>query len=212
MPLDTINNGEAASSVRSKLNTAIGQVNTNTTDITGKQPLDTDLTTIAGLTPSNDDFMQRKSNAWANRTVAQVKVDLAINNVDNTSDANKPVSTATQTALDAKQDENGVDTTIWRVVNTSSVNINPVVGDNKKMWVVTLGAAGTFTIPENTTQAFDIGTEMRIINHPSSTNNLTVTAAGAVITILANGASLAMAAKTGCHIVKVAIDTWVVQY
>lgn len=35
-------------------------------------------------------------------TVAQVKTALAINNVDNTSDANKPVSTAVQTALDLK--------------------------------------------------------------------------------------------------------------
>ena len=33
----------------------------------------------------------------------QLKTSLALNNVDNTSDANKPVSTATQTALDAKQ-------------------------------------------------------------------------------------------------------------
>lgn len=199
----TINNGESASSVRSKLNTAISELNTATADILTKQPLDTDLTAISNLSPSNDDVLQRKSGAWTNRSMTQLKSDLAIAISDVAS---------LQTALDAKQDENGVDTTIWRVVNTSSVNINPVVGDNKKMWVVTLGAAGTFTIPENATQAFDIGTEMRIINHPSSTNNLTVTAAGAVITILANGASLAMAAKTGCHIVKVAIDTWVVQY
>jgi hypothetical protein len=35
--------------------------------------------------------------------VAQVKSTLALNNVDNTSDANKPVSTAQQTALDLKQ-------------------------------------------------------------------------------------------------------------
>lgn len=40
------------------------------------QPLDSDLTTIAGLTPSDDDFLQRKSGAWAARTVAQVKTDL----------------------------------------------------------------------------------------------------------------------------------------
>jgi hypothetical protein len=37
-------------------------------------------------------------------TVTQVKAMLAINNVDNTSDANKPVSTATQTALNLKYD------------------------------------------------------------------------------------------------------------
>ncbi len=130
-----------------------------------KQPLDSDLTTIAGLTATSDNFIQSKAGAWASRTVAQVKTDLgltgtnsgdqtsivgisgtiaqfntalsdadfatlagietltnktltspAINtptgivkgdvglgNVDNTSDANKPVSTATQTALDLKE-------------------------------------------------------------------------------------------------------------
>ncbi len=35
--------------------------------------------------------------------VTLVKADVGLNNVDNTSDANKPISTATQTALDSKQ-------------------------------------------------------------------------------------------------------------
>jgi hypothetical protein len=42
------------------------------------QPLDSDLTAIAGLSASNDDFLQRKSGAWANRTIAQVVNDLAV--------------------------------------------------------------------------------------------------------------------------------------
>lgn len=73
------------------------------------QAADADLTAIAGLSPSNDDILQRKTGSWTNRTPAQVKTDLALvkadvglGNVDNTSDANKPVSTATQTALDLK--------------------------------------------------------------------------------------------------------------
>jgi hypothetical protein len=81
-----------------------------TTDLGNKQALDSDLTAIAGLTPSNDDVIQRKAGAWTNRTMAQVKADLVLvkgdvglGNVDNTSDLNKPISTATQTALDAKQ-------------------------------------------------------------------------------------------------------------
>jgi hypothetical protein len=36
------------------------------------------LAGIAGLSPSNDDFLQRKAGAWANRTVAQVKSDLGV--------------------------------------------------------------------------------------------------------------------------------------
>lgn len=41
-----------------------------------KQPLDSDLTTIAGLTATTDNFMQAKAGAWASRTVAQVVTDL----------------------------------------------------------------------------------------------------------------------------------------
>jgi hypothetical protein len=74
-----------------------------------KQPLDADLTDISALSPTNDDVLQRKSGAWTNRTPAQLKTDLSLtksdvglSNVDNTSDANKPISTATQTALDSK--------------------------------------------------------------------------------------------------------------
>lgn len=79
------------------------------TALDAKQDLDSDLTAIAGLTPSNDDVIQRKAGAWTNRTPSQLKTDLSLSksdvglgNVDNTSDANKPVSTAQQTAIDAK--------------------------------------------------------------------------------------------------------------
>lgn len=40
------------------------------------QPVDADLTTIAGLTATTDNFLQAKVGAWASRTVAQVKTDL----------------------------------------------------------------------------------------------------------------------------------------
>jgi hypothetical protein len=78
--------------------------------LTSKQPINANLTTIAGLTPTDNDLLQRKAGAWINRTPAQVKTDLTLTkndvgltNVDNTSDANKPVSSATQTALNGKE-------------------------------------------------------------------------------------------------------------
>lgn len=70
--------------------------------IVGGVNLDSDLITISNLSPTNDDIIQRKAGAWVNRSISQLKTDLAINNIDNTSDANKPVSTAQQTALDLK--------------------------------------------------------------------------------------------------------------
>jgi len=39
---------------------------------------DADLTTIAGLTPTNDDVLQRKAGAWTNRTIAQLATDLGL--------------------------------------------------------------------------------------------------------------------------------------
>lgn len=46
------------------------------TQFTNKQAVDSDLTAIAALTPTNDDVMQYKSGAWANRTIPQVRTDL----------------------------------------------------------------------------------------------------------------------------------------
>lgn len=80
------------------------------TALDAKQPLDSDLTTLASLTATTDNFIIAVASAWASRTPAQakttlalVKADVGLGNVDNTTDANKPVSTATQTALDNKQ-------------------------------------------------------------------------------------------------------------
>jgi hypothetical protein len=46
--------------------------------ITDAQALDSDLTAIAALTPTNDDIIQRKAGAWTNRTIAQLKADLSL--------------------------------------------------------------------------------------------------------------------------------------
>ena len=60
------------------------------TDLTGYQPLDSDLTSIAGLAPTNDDIIQRKAGAWINRTMAQLKVDL---NLSGTNTGDQDLST-----------------------------------------------------------------------------------------------------------------------
>lgn len=83
---------------------AISTVTSLQTALDAKQDLDSDLTTIGALSPSNDDILQRKSGAWTARTTAQYKTDLALvkadvglGNVDNTSDATKNSATATLT-------------------------------------------------------------------------------------------------------------------
>lgn len=47
-----------------------------TSDLSSYQPVDADLTTIAGLTATTDNFIQSKSSAWASRTPTQVTADL----------------------------------------------------------------------------------------------------------------------------------------
>lgn len=49
--------------------------------LAAKQNLDSDLTAIAAISPSNDDIIQRKGGVWVNRTMAQLTTDLGISGV-----------------------------------------------------------------------------------------------------------------------------------
>jgi hypothetical protein len=124
------------------------------------QPLDSDLTAIAALTPTNDDIIQRKSGAWTNRTMAQLKTDLVLvkgdvglGNVDNTSDVNKPVSTA-QAAADllaennAKAYADGLVVGLWddRGDYDASVNAYPSSGGSGAAGAIKKGDAWTVSV------------------------------------------------------------------
>lgn len=142
-------------------------LDTMESDIAAKQPLDSDLTAIAGLTPSNDDFIQRKAGAWANRTIAQIKTDLAIDQVSNTSDANKPVSTAQQTALNTKQDLDATLTAVAALTATGFVSIGSsgaaassrviTAGSSKIVVSNGNGSSGNPTIDLGTLSKADVG-------------------------------------------------------
>lgn len=76
----------------------------------GAQASDADLATIAALDSGTAGALVTDGAGWIRKTYAQlktalslVKADVGLGNVDNTSDADKPVSTAQQTALDGKQ-------------------------------------------------------------------------------------------------------------
>jgi hypothetical protein len=123
-----------------------------TTDLASKQAADSDLTDIAALTPTNDDLLQHKAGSWTNRTPAQVKTDLSLtksdvglSNVDNTSDAGKPVSTAMQTALDDKANTSSLASVATSgdyndLINTPTINY-PVDSVN--------GQTGTVVLPQS---------------------------------------------------------------
>jgi hypothetical protein len=91
---------------------ATGGADPITPESIGAQPADADLTTIAGLIPTTGNVIQSVAGAWTSQTPAQlktslglVKADVGLGNVDNTTDAGKPISSATQTALDDKAQE-----------------------------------------------------------------------------------------------------------
>ena len=139
-----------------KTDLSLSGTNTGDQDLSGLQPLDSDLTAIAALSPSNDDVIQRKAGVWTNRTPAQVKTDLALakadvglGNVDNTSDSSKPISTATQAALDLK------------APLTPSVNAQTgttytlVAGDNGKIVTLSNASAITVTVPSGLGAGFN---------------------------------------------------------
>jgi hypothetical protein len=81
-------------------------------------------------------------------STSQVRTMLSINNVDNTSDANKPVSTATQTALDLKADKSSTPSIVIRNITPSTA----LTGTTSETQITSFN----FTIPANTFSANDI--------------------------------------------------------
>jgi hypothetical protein len=66
------------------------------------QPLDTDLTALAGLSATTGNMILSVSSTWSSQPPGQVKVVLGLDQVSNTPDTNKPVSSAQQAALDLR--------------------------------------------------------------------------------------------------------------
>jgi len=123
-----------------------------TTDLGNKQALDSDLTAIAGLSPSNDDVIQRKAGAWTNRTMAQVKTDLSLvkgdvglGNVDNTSDATKNSATATLTNKRITKRTGTTTSSATPTINTDNVDFYSITALAVDITSMTTNLSGTPT-------------------------------------------------------------------
>jgi len=124
--------------------------------LAGKQPLDSDLTAIAGLSPSDDDVIQRKAGTWINRTPAQLKSDLSLtksdvglSNVPNVDATDRANHTGTQTAstisdfTEAAQDAVGASLTNSNTVNlTYTDGSNAIAADARTQMSVTSDSSG----------------------------------------------------------------------
>ena len=121
-----------------------------------------ELTAIATIDNATDVLPIVDTSATTTKkiTLTQVKTSLALNNVDNTSDANKPISSATQTALDAKVTGN---TAITGATKTK------VTYDAKGL--VTAGAdATTADIADSTNKRYVTDAQSTVIGNTSGTN------------------------------------------
>jgi hypothetical protein len=91
---------------------------------------------------------------------ALAKGDVGLGNVDNTSDANKPISSATQTALDGKVDENAAITGATKT---------KITYDAKGL--VTSGAdATTADVADSTNRRYVTDAQLTVIGNTSGTN------------------------------------------
>lgn len=133
-------------------------------------------------------------------TVAGVtKAHVGLGNVDNTSDANKPVSTATQTALNAKS--NSI-VAIYPVTSNYTARLE----DADTMVEMNVGSANTITIPANSSVAIPVGTRLHVVQIGSG--QTTITPAGGV-TINGTPGLKTRAQYSAVTLVKRATDTWI---
>jgi len=147
---------------------AVGSILTNTSnvqfvydDVTPKITASVDLSgkqDVLGFTPVPD---TRTVNGHAlSADVTVTKTDVGLSNVDNTSDANKPVSSATQTALDGKVDEN---------LAITGATKTKITYDSKGL--VTSGAdATTADIADSTNKRYVTDANLTTIGNQSGTN------------------------------------------
>jgi hypothetical protein len=156
------------------------------TQINGKEA------TITATT-SADYYRGDKTFATLNKTA----VGLA--NVDNTSDANKPVSSATQTALDAKT--NKLITT-----NRQTASYTLVLSDADKLVEMNVATANNLTIPLNSSVAFATGTQILLAQYGAGQTTIVPTSG---VTVRSNGSKRKLNVQySGATLIKIAENEW----
>lgn len=127
------------------------------------------------------------------------KVDVGLGNVDNTADASKPISTATQTALDAKAP-------LRQTVSTSAATTYTLaLTDEAKLLVFSAATAIALTVPTNATAAFAIGARIDLAQ--TGAGKITVAGAGGV-TVTATPSLVLRAVGSVASLVKIGTDAW----
>jgi hypothetical protein len=148
--------------------------------------------TIAATT-SADYYRGDKTFATLNKTA------VGLGNVDNTSDANKPVSTATQTALDGKTNK-------LITANRQTASYTLVLGDADKLVEMNVSTANNLTIPLNSSVAFPTGTQILLSQYGAGQTTIVPTSG---VTVRSSGAKLKLTGQySGATLIKIAENEW----
>jgi hypothetical protein len=163
----------------------------NSTTVLGSGNIAVEPTITA--TTSADYYRGDKTFATLNKTA------VGLGNVDNTSDANKPVSTAQQTALDAKTNK-------LIVTNRQTASYTLVIGDADKLVEINNASANNLTVPLNSSVAFSTGTQILLAQYGAGQTTIVATSG---VTIRSNGAKLKLNAQySGATLIKIAENEW----
>jgi hypothetical protein len=159
-----------------------------TSDLSAYQPLDSDLTTIAGLTATTDNFLQAKSSAWASRTVAQVSADLQGTGLITDAVGFRTVPINSQSAAY---------TTL--AADSGKVILHPAADNNARV----------FTIDSNANVAYPVGTVITFIN---MINTVTIAITSDSLTLMGAGStgSRTLAANGIATALKISSTAWVI--
>jgi hypothetical protein len=174
---DNATNSQYSGLAASKQDTLVSGTNIktiNSTSLLGSGNVAVEPTITA--TTSADYYRGDKTFATLN------KAAVGLGNVDNTSDANKPVSTAQQTALDAKTNK-------LVVANRQTASYTLVLSDADKLVEMNVGSANNLTVPAST---FSAGTQILLAQYGAGQ---TTVVAGSGMTIRSNGAKLKLNAQ-----------------
>jgi hypothetical protein len=191
---DNATNSQYSGLAASKQDTLVSGTNIktiNSTSLLGSGNVAVEPTITA--TTSADYYRGDKTFATLN------KAAVGLGNVDNTSDANKPVSTATQTALDAKTNK-------LVVANRQTASYTLVLSDADKLVEMNVGSANNLTVPLNSSVAFSTGTQILLAQYGAGQTTIVATSG---VTIRSNSAKLKLNAQySGATLVKIAENEW----
>ena len=191
---DNATNSQYSGLAASKQDTLVSATNIktiNSTTLLGSGNIAVEPTITA--TTSADYYRGDKTFATLNKTA------VGLGNVDNTTDANKPVSTATQTALDAKTNK-------LIVTNRQTASYTLVLGDADKLVEINNASANNLTIPLNSSVAFATGTQILLAQYGAGQTTIVATSG---VTVRSNGAKLKLNAQySGATLIKIDTNEW----